>query len=530
MRRKLLLICVMILAGTVIGASFAKDASAEKLKKIKLESDVVNVKASGVYNVWGLSQNNFFFGARGAGKGRDDYVLQLLRFKLQLADKNDDIRVVTRFDFAQGWWGVDNAGDQNVNKGLFLNKNTFFDVHIDHAYLDFKVPGIDNTRMHIGRMHFNLGNKLVLDDDVDGLKISTDVGPGKVSLSYGKFFEGDTCSNPSAFPIAPNASSVNRRCDASLGSVNDRGNAGDANMGIIQYDQKLEKGSFSAWYLFYSDAGTGNGTAYITNGLGYNRPRFTPQVSELNIIGASGKYTVGNVTVRAEGDYLKGKDNINNLTYNSAANDINNGSIGGATFYVDTQYTVSDQANVGFKFGYGTGDDDPKSGKGNITKLKTQGFFYFTEVWEDSIMPDVAGISPQGIGAPNTRGYREFENTTAFQVYANYKPIERVNLYVSYSYMLATQSVNSWSKSTTLLTNPLTGLTAYDTTPDGKQRSNKLGQEIDATASLRIYQNLALQMRGGYFIPGAASTLLVNGNTKNSKHAWELKTMLTYRF
>ncbi|NIX57622.1 MAG: hypothetical protein GWN14_17295, partial [candidate division Zixibacteria bacterium] len=55
--------------------------------------------------------------------------------------------------------------------------------------------------------------------------------------------------------------------------------------------------------------------------------------------------------------------------------------------------------------GRGSGDDDVTGGDGNVNKLRTSGFFYITEIWEDSIMPDEEGITPQGLGAPNVRGY-----------------------------------------------------------------------------------------------------------------------------
>jgi len=495
-----------MLAVMIIAAPFANKASAEEAK---LDSKV-NVKLNGVYNVWGISQNNFFFGANGPLAEKDDYIVQMLRLKLELADKDEDIKVVTRFDLAQGWWGVDNAGDQGFNGGQFHNKSTFFDFHVDHAYLDFKAPLVDGTRVAIGRMHFALGNKLVLDDDVDGMKISTTAGPGKITLSYGKFFEGDVGTGTCGTPVAP----ITSTCVPALGALNDRGNAGDSNMFIAQYDQALENGSFSAWYLYYSDQGTGDGTAYITNGLTYNRPRFTPQVSSLNIFGASVKYTLGQVTITAEGDYLSGKDDINNLTYNANRNDINNGTLDGATFYADLNYKINGQVNIGVKYGYGTGDKDQTGGKGNITKLKTQGFFYFTEVWEDSIMPDVAGITPQGLGAPNTQGYREFENTTAFQVYANYKPVKWMNLFASYSVMTATEMV--------------TGFTGAG--PNAIQ-SDKLGSEIDGVATIGLYSNLQLQARVGYFVPGEAAKLLVNGtNVGQNKKALEFKSTLTYKF
>ncbi|MDZ7764377.1 MAG: hypothetical protein U5K00_08100 [Melioribacteraceae bacterium] len=59
-------------------------------------------------------------------------------------------------------------------------------------------------------------------------------------------------------------------------------------------------------------------------------------------------------------------------------------------------YAVSDAVTLGLTAGMGSGDDDPTGGEGNVNKLRTSGFFYLTEVWEDSIMPTKEGITPQG--------------------------------------------------------------------------------------------------------------------------------------
>ncbi|MDZ7767532.1 MAG: hypothetical protein U5K00_24465 [Melioribacteraceae bacterium] len=108
-------------------------------------------------------------------------------------------------------------------------------------------------------------------------------------------------------------------------------------------------------------------------------------------------------------------------------------------------YAVSDAVTLGLTAGMGSGDDDPTGGEGNVNKLRTSGFFYLTEVWEDSIMPDEEGITPQGLGAPNIRAYRELENTTAIQANALFKITPKWNFFTSFTYLKATQPIYAWT-------------------------------------------------------------------------------------
>lgn len=166
----------------------------------------------------------------------------------------------------------------------------------------------------------------------------------------------------------------------------------------------------------------------------------------------------------------------------------------------------------------GSGDDDVTGGKGNVNKLRTSGFFYITEIWEDSIMPDEEGITPQGLGAPNVRGYRELENTTALQVNASFKPVSKLELFGSFTFLKATQDINAWTN-----TNGVVSI-------DKNTAANDLGTEIDFRISYVIDQGLSTHLRGGWFTPGDAACYLINGNTNNCDKAWELKGMITYNF
>jgi len=172
MKRFVLLIVVsFLMAGLVFSADF---------------------KVNGVYTAWGQSQHNFSFGK---AKYNDNYVVQMLRFKVQAA-VNEHLRAVTRFDMAQGWWGVDNALKSKLRTGtaggsaLFDFKDTNFLFHVDQAYIEFDLPEKPLT-FRVGRMWYGLGNKIMVDNNYDGVQLDVKGVLGKkISLSWAKVSEG----------------------------------------------------------------------------------------------------------------------------------------------------------------------------------------------------------------------------------------------------------------------------------------------------------------------------------------------------
>ena len=161
-------------------------------------------------------------------------------------------------------------------------------------------------------------------------------------------------------------------------------------------------------------------------GLYYNRPRFTPQVTSLAVFGIAGTSKFDALTLNYEANYLIGKDGINNKKYAGKLNtakgvvdplkyDINNGDLKGYNIYAKLDYAVNPDLTLGLVAGMGSGDDDPTQGEGNVNKLSTAGFFYLTEMWEDSIMPDEEGITPQGLGAPNVEHIGNWKTLRLFK-------------------------------------------------------------------------------------------------------------------
>jgi hypothetical protein len=460
------------------------------------------VTYSGSYNAWAQSQHDFTFGKV---RYNDTYVVQELRLRLNFA-ASDHLRAITRFDLAQGWWGVDNE-DRTSDRigttgasGMFDFKDTNFLLHVDQAYVELDVPGVP-VEARVGRMGYGVGQRLVLDNNLDGIQVSVN---RRVHLGYALVSEGlDSLTDLETTDAA--------------GNVTADGN--DAILVTAALTQKVGSVDCEAFGLFYSDAGDDDGTTYVPNDLNYLRSRFTPNLSELVALGLTGSYadTERGLSVDAEADFLSGKDNVEGSTIDARQlTDVNNGDLNGYNLYLRATARVAPALDVGGVFGMGSGDDDWTGGGGNVNKLATAGFFYVTEIWEDSIMPDEEGISPQGLGAPNVRGYRELENTTLLQANAKLTLLRDVSVYASYTYLRATDAIHAW--------------TADSMTTVGDASSSDIGQEIDWRIDVKLYPQLALGFRGGAFLPGEAAGYLINGTNAFDDPAWEHKATLTLTF
>lgn len=491
--KKLFSAFVILLVATQL--SFAQDAPKTELK------------FNGLYNAWGQMQNDF---TMGKSEYRDHYFVQMLRLNFSF-NYGDNLKAITRFDLGQGWWGVDNETPTYAGaSGLFDNKDTHYFLHVDHAYLWFNVPSI-STAFSVGRFNWSVGNKFVLDNNYDGISALIKVGEtGGLKLGAAKISEG-----------VLGLSDLSRVPPDSKGGYDAR----DANLFTAGYNAKFGTTNLELYGMYYNDASIDDSTAYLIDGIYYNRPRFTPQVTSLGIFGAAGTTKLDKFTLNYEANYLIGKDEIDNETHrgrlNTAANaidplkyDINDGDLAGYNIYLKLDYAVADAVSLGIAAGMGSGDDDPTSGKGNVNKLRTAGFFYMTEVWEDSIMPDEEGITPQGLGAPNVRGYRELENTTALQFNTTFTLTPVWKLFGSFTYLKATQPIYAWTAAG----------------PDLEMSADDIGWEVDLKSDYKIYDNLAFTFRAGYFAPGTASKYLINGSDDWGLSPWELKFEITFVF
>ncbi len=466
---------------------------------------------SGVYKALAQSQHAFRFDDKTYD---DNYVNQMFRLNLGFAP-NEFMTAITRLDLAQGWWGVDNAlrSVQRTGTGggsaLFDFKDTNFLLHVDQAYVEFNFPNSPVTA-RVGRMWYGLGNKIMVDNNYDGIQIDLkDVVGKKLTFSWARVSEG-----------VDGLSDIEPEGDGPVAA-----DPRDADLLTLNFHNKTGGLSYDVYGMYYIDRSTRDMTAYVPDMLQFFRARYTPQITDLIAIGISGKYQADKLTVIGEFDYLTGSDDIANTTHGPKQMwDINDGNISGFNAYTKATYAATDKLSFGAVAGMGSGDDDLTGGSGNVNKLRTSGFFYITEIWEDSIMPDEEGISPQGLGAPNVRGYRELENTTALQANATFKPIPKLSLFLSYTWLKATQPIHAWSVVTDIDGN------AVDAAIDPDIYADDIGSEIDFNFKYVIQKPLVLGLRGGVFFPGDAAGYLINGQNNLDDPAWELKGYLVMKF
>jgi hypothetical protein len=488
-----------------VAAATAPPDSEEARDDDDQQPEQLRITVGGVFTTWFQNQQNFTLGA---SDYNDRYVVQMLRFNLSFG-YGDYIRAITRLDIAQGWWGVDNESwrdDYNANPNAsnrWARKDTNYGPHVDLGYLEFTVPS-QPIVARVGRMYYGLGNRIVLDSNYDGIQVDFNTGIGRLGVAWAKTSEGAV----SLTDLEPAPGRPIDGRDADLLTATFNGRTGTLNYGL---------------YGFYYD--DRNSIPAYPIRLDYAVSRFRPAISRLGGIGLTGNYEARTIGLRLEGEanYLVGKDDYER-THSGPAQllDINDGDLVGYNLYAKATKSLTPKADFGLLFGMGSGDDDVTSGKGNVNRLKTMGFFYTTELWDDSIMPDEEGITPQGLGAPNIRGYRELENTTIGQVNLAFRPMPRWRTFASYSVIRATQPVRGWTPGENGVVTPA-GFTS--------ETSRNLGTEADFLVGYQPYPRLDLVLRGGYFRAEDATLLLVHGRTDfEKKNPWELKAEVLFRF
>lgn len=486
------------------------------------------ISFGGSFTVDGYSQNNFLLGvprsrtrddqgeARvGVTSDHDEYVVQLLRLQTEFG-VGDNLKAVMRADWAQGIWGIDEEMRSGAGAGysrLFDHKDTNHGVHVDWAYLDYThKPWALAGRL--GRMKHGLGNLLVLDQDGEGLALTkTFRDASELTATWAQMSEGaDALSDRDA--LGPGDES-----------------ALDASLYTLAYSRSVGVWKLRPFAAFYQDQGDRDRKTYLPQGQQYFLARFQPQVSQATALGLAAEGKVSRFEGSGEFDFLTGQDHVANT--NSGPNqllDVNDGRLRGSNLYLNGKVAVG-RGKLGLVLGRGSGDPDLGKGKGNINRIRTQGYFFVTEVWEDSVMPDEEGLTPQGLGAPAIRGYRELENTTLAQLNWWWEPTPRLSHTVSATWLRATEALHPWTDINT------DGAIAPSEFGGGK--SKDLGAEFDTQLAYKVQPALTCTLRGGVLLPGDAAGYLLLGRARwvdasGESHdlgaPWEARITVAYNF
>jgi len=130
---------------------------------------------------------------------------------------------------------------------------------------------------------------------------------------------------------------------------------------------------------------------------------------------------------------------------------------------------------LGGYFGFATGDDPNTKDKSEGGWLKTtkagRDFMPCLMLFNDDYATQFAGAK----GVASLGSY--MDNMSFYQVYVGAKPTDKMDIKVSYSYATAEKAPKGYI-------------------------SKKFGQEIDLTASYKIYDNLSYMIGTAYFITG----------------------------
>ncbi len=458
---------------------------------------------SGYYEWNAHTQRNFFFGKGASGllTDRDAYAVQLFRVQPEFS-YGPSLRAVLRIDLAQGVFGLDDELRDNDRPGfsnLYSRKDSNSIAHVDWAYVEFTPEALRGFGLRVGRMKNQLGGLLALDQDGDGVQVFRALGKWKLTADWTKMSEGPDALTDGTFP-----------------GLDGR----DADLFYLDAQRPLGKGSLAPFVALYTDRNRAQ--SYVPQGEQYFRARFTPNLSRLWIFGAAFEAQAGRLKLKGEAEWLTGRDEIRNRDSGPRELlDVNDGTLRGSNLLLDARLPLLG-GTLGAVFGRGSGDDDPTSGRGNVNKVRTNGFFYLTEVWEDSLMPDEEGLTPQGLGSPGHRGYRELENTTLLQLSFGRKLGRDWNAFASATWLRATEPLRPWR----------------DQNGDGviapaefdAARARDLGFELDGKLDFKVMPNLLWTLRGGILFPGAAAGYLINGTDAFQKDAWELRTTLRFDF
>ena len=478
----------------------------------------ITVALSGKYALWILNQHGFLLG-RDAALDDADYVVQMLR--LTVTAGTPYWGAVARLDAGQGWWGADNSpdvqtgvatdADGNVSAlasyntyTLFGSKDTNYAVHFDHVYAYVEPPLPFTLRLQVGRQYFQAGHKLVIDQDWDGVRLIVQpVDKIGVDLMYAILSEGlGSYKTPTG------------------ALMNDNGDFADAHVLGGTVTATLGPVSLGVFGFHYWDKSGAQSSSFLPQGTGYLAARHRPNISLLTALGVTADATLpvlGGMDVAVETDFLFGQDKVANTDHAGGLLDRNNGTINGWNIYLTVDQTIPAgpvRLRPGLTVGAGSGDDDVTTGRGNVNKIQTMGFFPLTNVWEDSVMPDIGGISPQGLGSPVSRGYRELENTLALQGRVGFSPWSPIDVAVSYTFLRAVQPIHGWDATGT----PTTAA------------SRAIGQELDVNLTVKILPRVTYKALFGAFVPGAGAALLINGTADTLETAWELKQVFVVAF
>ena len=400
----------------------------------------VDVKFSGSYFVQGFYDDNHSLGDEDESSSSAFYA-QRLRLKT-IFQVTEGLRLTTRCDIMEKVWGADRYGlaGESFGYGPETDEATFKkddeeNIDFDRVYVSFDVP---IGTFHVGYMWADgwgtvFGNNYVTKA---GIKFVNTTGPWTTILHAKKYSEGDIGDDE-----------TDNDADEYDAAVVYTWGAGNAGL-LYRYinDNRSENSDFEDRWV-------------MTPARDYD--------IRAHVLSPYVKATIGPVYVEAQLYYMFGDDA---LEYESgvAGNDEDADAL---SAYIMANVDLG-QFYVGGQFAYVQGDEpgdgDYEAGySGNCwDPCLIFGSFWLNK-WQGASGTDNG--ADYGVGG-------SVENALLYQIFAGVKPIEKLNVRVSATYIEPDEEVNG--------------------------NDDEYGTEFDITATYKIYDNLSYMVGFGYLCAG----------------------------
>ncbi|MEI8173833.1 MAG: hypothetical protein WCH07_10185 [Deltaproteobacteria bacterium] len=372
----------------------------------------------------------------------------------------EGLMLVTRFDALEKKWGqtgVSPTSGANYTGAAQLQADS---VSFEHAYVDFNTSF---GRFQVGHQLFSVWGPMLANNDTAaaGIRYIGAFGPATIIAATEKRQESRYRDTATSY--------------TTVTSVGDRLNV-DMDVYDLGAVYRFTGGEAGIMYQYFAD-----------NTYNYRSSSGGPFKRTINIIDPYVKFKSGPVYLEFEALYGFGKwVDYDRASVPTTANvDL---STYGAYLNAEMEFKPF---YAGIKFAYVAGDDpataDKKEGSIltdlSLGSLHNFALMYGNYEFFNQVTTTTTGWAPKSTTGGTNNGARTnvtygIDNAIAYQGYVGMKPTPKLDVLLAYSYINAQQKPNTiWV-------------------------SDNIGQELDLTATYKIFDNLSYTIGAGYFFTG----------------------------
>ncbi len=383
-----------------------------------MPASALDVSATGSYYIAGYYDDNgdLMKNETATGGASNAWYNQRLRVQTTFT-VNPALKLVTRFDAMEGIWGGDSGTSSNLGDPTA--------TATDEKNLDFDRVYIEATTEYgmfqVGYQQGAVWGTRFADAESDVPRI-------KWMGKFGDWLVGAV---------------IEKAREADHGTTSTDNDA-DKYMALVV--NSFEGGKAGLLYVYVDNA--------TYKSLGYNQ--------NAHMLEPYAKVQIGDLYIETEADYWFGD-------YVTASKEVD---LSGLSAYINAKYSFG-PAYAGAQIAWVQGDDPSTTDE---YEGGPSGFNYdpCLILWNDDLQKWSGHNLGNGLGGNNTGD--TMSNAWLYQIYAGYSPIEKLDLFASFTYAKADEK--------------------------GTAADDEIGSEIDITANYKLFDNLNYLVGFGYFFAG----------------------------